>query len=498
MPTNTTYPNASQWTPLQAKTTNITLGSLAQKATGFAVGAIGSLSGIPQVAQIGQSFTNSSENYSPKSAYAVSALNALKSTNNVGIQYPDFRARKFPKDGVDTAIALSTKRVDGLAVSQRTLFDRSDAGNNKTAIRSGLYSATSISPYGPYSIFNLQTLYGWGDHDNPYALRNDFTAQSHVATQWDITLKNKNGDNPAYYKGNWEPTKNLLSKATPFRGDKVNVIDFSQRNLKDAYRWLPKPKIFGDASIFDKVGTTADLIKFFFTGPKLHAGNTTEEDDIIVFRAVIGSISDSFNASWNGFQLIGRGDQNFQYGGFTRDISIDFTVYATDRDEVKPIWRKLNALAGYTAPEYTKDNIALVAPWMRITIGDLFNQQAVIVKSVNYTLHSADTTWETNIEQDPQMMQTPHKVDVNLTLTPITDWLPQKGGKFYSLAKRFDGESGLPLPGNDNWLSDTKNNAELSQEQLTELTGNRDNNKDTTETGDRKSTSTTTPTGERD
>ena len=498
MPTNTTYPNASQWTPLQAKTTNITLGSLAQKATGFAVGAIGSLSGIPQVAQIGQSFTNSSENYSPKSAYAVSALNAMKSTNNVGIQYPDFRARKFPKDGVDTAIALSTKRVDGLAVSQRTLFDRSDAGNNKTAIRSGLYSATSISPYGPYSIFNLQTLYGWGDHDNPYALRNDFTAQSHVATQWDITLKNKNGDNPAYYKGNWEPTKNLLSKATPFRGDKVNVIDFSQRNLKDAYRWLPKPKIFGDASIFDKVGTTADLIKFFFTGPKLHAGNTTEEDDIIVFRAVIGSISDSFNASWNGFQLIGRGDQNFQYGGFTRDISIDFTVYATDRDEVKPIWRKLNALAGYTAPEYTKDNIALVAPWMRITIGDLFNQQAVIVKSVNYTLHSADTTWETNIEQDPQMMQTPHKVDVNLTLTPITDWLPQKGGKFYSLAKRFDGESGLPLPGNDNWLSDTKNNAELSQEQLTELTGNRDNNKDTTETGDRKSTSTTTPTGERD
>jgi len=475
MPTNTTYPNAAEWTPLQAKTTNITLGSLAQKATGFAVGTIGSLSGIPQVAQIGQSFTNSSENYSPKSAYAVSAVNALKSTNNVGIQYPDFRARKFPKAGVDTAIALSTKRVDGLAVSQRTLFDRSDAGNNKNAIRSGLYSATSISPYGPYSIFNLQTLYGWGDHDNPYALRNDFTAQSHVATQWSPGIVNDvstDESGPGNYKqdpGSWIPTKNILSKATPFRGDKVNVIDFSQRELKDAYRWLPKPKIFGDAAIFDKVGTTADLIKFFFTGPKLHAGNTTEEDDIIVFRAVIGSISDSFNASWSGFQLIGRGDRNFQYGGFTRDISIDFTVYATDRDEVKPIWRKLNALAGYTAPEYTTDNIALVGPWMRLTIGDLFNQQAVIVKSVNYTLHNADTTWETNIEQDPQMMQTPHKVDVNMTVTPITDWLPQKGGKFYSLAKRFDGKSGLPLPGNDNWLSDTRNNAELSVDELAKL-----------------------------
>ena len=513
MPTNTTYPNAAEWTPLQAKTTNITLGSLAQKATGFAVGAIGSLSGIPQVAQIGQSFTNSSENYSPKSAYAVSALNAMKSTNNVGIQYPDFRARKFPSKEADTAgasAALSTKRVDGLAVSQRTLFDKSGAGGGKNAIRSGLYSATSISPYGAYSIFNLQTLYGWGDHDNLYALRNDFTAQSHVATQWIPTpgisaaaamgLSQITGttfsEQPA--SGNWAPTKNLLSKATPFRGDKVNVIDFSQRNLTDAYRWLPKPKIFGaELPDFTKAGLTSDFIKFFFTGPTLIAGNEDDTDDIIVFRAVIGSISDSFNASWNGFQLIGRGDQNFQYGGFTRDVSFDFTVYATDRDEVKPIWRKLNALAGYTAPEYTKDNIALVAPWMRITIGDLFNQQAVIVKSVNYTLHNADTTWETNIEQDPQMMQTPHKVDVNMTVTPITDWLPQKGGKFYSLAKRFDKNSGLPLPGNDNWLSDTKNNAELSLDELAELTGNRDNNKDTTETGDRKSTSTTVATGEQ-
>jgi hypothetical protein len=537
MPTNTTYPNAAGWSagtyplkpgsimnastyvseeayrtslktlivtnqgpelwsPLQAKTTNITLGSLAQKATGFAVGSIGSLSGIPQVAQIGQSFTNSSENYSPKSAYAVAALNAMKSTNNIGIQYPDFRARKFPKAGAGTAAALSTKRVDGLAASLRTLLDKTNPDSGKDSLRSGLYSATSISPYGAYSIFNLQTLYGWGDHDNPYALRNDFTAQSHVAKQWipgTVTDATNKSGQFAYNQdpGSWEPTKNLLSKATPFRGDKVNVIDFSQQKLKDVYRWLPKPKIFGaELPDFTKAGLTADFIKFFFTGPKLNAGNEDDTDDIIVFRAIINSISDSFNASWNGFQLIGRGDQNFQYGGFSRDISIDFTVYATDRDEVKPIWRKLNALAGYTAPEYTTDNIALVAPWMRITIGDLFNQQAVLVKSVNYTLHSADTTWETNIEQDPEMMQTPHKVDVNLTLTPITDWLPQKGGKFYSLAKRFDGESGLPLPGNDNWLSDTKNNAELSQEQLAKLAGIQRENKDELNITDKDETNT--------
>ena len=34
------------------------------------------------------------------------------------------------------------------------------------------------------------------------------------------------------------------------------------------------------------------------------------------------------------------------------------------------------------------------------------------------------------------------------------------------MAKRHDGESGLPLPGNDNWLSDTRNNGQLSNEDL--------------------------------
>ena len=36
----------------------------------------------------------------------------------------------------------------------------------------------------------------------------------------------------------------------------------------------------------------------------------------------------------------------------------------------------------------------------------------------------------------------------------------------------------LPLPGNDNWLSDTKNNAELSQEQLAKLAKAQRENKD--------------------
>jgi hypothetical protein len=36
------------------------------------------------------------------------------------------------------------------------------------------------------------------------------------------------------------------------------------------------------------------------------------------FRAFLGPISDSYNANWNGFNYLGRGEQFYTYGGFTR------------------------------------------------------------------------------------------------------------------------------------------------------------------------------------
>jgi hypothetical protein len=207
-------------------------------------------------------------------------------------------------------------------------------------------------------------------------------------------------------------------------------------------------------------GTTQDFIKFYFTGPALHnnaAVGTT--DDIIVFRATLGSLSDSFQANWTPVNMIGRADPNYQYTGYSRDVSLDFTVYATDRDELKPIYRKLNALAGYMAPTYLKDSIAMQAPWMRLTIGDLFHQQPVILTALDYTLVDQDTTWEINIEKDPTMMEVPHKVTVRCSFTMISDFLPQKGGRFYSLAKEYD-SSGNPIAGNSNWLSDSLDNVD--------------------------------------
>jgi hypothetical protein len=93
------------------------------------------------------------------------------------------------------------------------------------------------------------------------------------------------------------------------------------------------------------------------------------------------------------------------------------------------------------------------SPWMRMTIGDLLVQQPVLINSLSYTLADGDTTWEINIEDDPTMMQAPHKVSVSLGLNVITDYLPEKNGKMYTLAKKFNSDA-QPKEGGDNWLSD--------------------------------------------
>ena len=352
-------------------------------------------------------------------------------------KYKDFRSFK------GLIFSPQSVRLDGASAATRNIRNF-DALGSATSIA---YAAASIVPGGAYTIFNLESTYGFGTHGDPNVLRRDFTTGTNVRTYWK--------ENPDHKGGKWVTTKNPAELATEFRGDKVNVIDFSKRKLKDVYNWKAP---WGDATnafnrFLGATDLTKDFIKFFFTGPKLNAGNINDEDDIIAFRATLDSLSDSHNAGWQAVSMIGRADPNYTYTGYTRDVGLGFTVYATSRDEMKPIWRKLNALAGYTAPDYGSKTIALKGPWMRITIGDLFYQQPAIVTSLSYTLVDADTTWEINIEDDPTMMQLPHKVSVQMSFNLLTDYLPEKGGRFYSLAKKYT-EDGVPKRGGHNWLSD--------------------------------------------
>jgi len=445
--------------------TNVSLASTAAKLLGVAANIVGSQTGIPQVAQIGQSFIGRFANNSLSSTYVTLPMERLVRPIP-GLKYADFRSvipiqgsvnsksltdSEFYKNSGEfekpsqLLAAATSRRIDGTASGLRGSW------------KSVAYAAAAISPIGAYTIFNLDgagsTGFGWGDHDNPYANRKDFTAMSHVATQWKRTKAIEGGKAST---GGYVSNINALAQRTAFRGDKVNVIDFGKRKLAGAYLWKPRSgnKLEKLADILsNKLNITQDFIKFFLTGPALYNGNIDAEDDIIVFRAAITGLTDSYTANWTPINMIGRADPNYHYSGFSRDVSLNFDIYATDRDEVKPIYRKLNALAGYTAPTYNTKSIVMEAPWMRLTIGDLYHQQPVVLTSLSYTF-AFDAPWEINLENDPDMMQVPLKIGVQCSFNMVSDYLPRKGGRFYTLAKQFN-ENSTPLEGNDNWLSDT-------------------------------------------
>jgi hypothetical protein len=445
--------------------TNQQLNNVKSAVNGLGSNAIGSIVGIPQVSQILNSVLTTNANDKISSTYSTLPLSKLY--NPIPESLSDFRTRLAtdPGNGSETNIASAINvRLDGLSAALR--------GSGVAA----MYATATAIPGGVYTLFNLngtsKSGFGWGDHGNPQALRTDFTARSHVATRWRVGIDSFTGDFAKYNrKGAFIATRNPVERVTPFRGDRVTVIDFGQRSLDNAYLWNPAAlKLPGEKALgkfLNKANLTQDFIKFFFTGPKLTMNPSSDaEDDIIVFRAIINTLSDSFQGNWTPQTFIGRADPNYQYTGYTRALSLDFVIVATDRDEMKPIYRKLNALAGYMAPTYVQDSIAMSGPWMRLTIGDLFHQTPVILTSLDYNLQDSDTTWEINIEKDPEMMQAPHKISVSCAFNIIGDVLPQKGGRFYSLAKQYDASS-QPIQGNDNWLSDSLDNSDaLTKQQL--------------------------------
>jgi len=450
--------NVNSLTMAGTKNSNKELGFKDLTKTGITA-AVGTM-GIPAVAPQINTLFEGAGLLDP--TYATVPLQNLnnKIAGGFPVRYIDFRTKKVSLKGKEfsevTGVAVQ-KRIDGASA-----ILRSDSPGFVSS-----YSALSATVGGPYVLWNLDTMFGWGQHDSPTAMRNDFTLRSNIASKWNKTkLKQIEKGNGRKLKHALEKTTNILETLTPFRGDRVNVIDFSTRKWDEIYRWLPgnaSDSNFEDA--YDKLtnvlganpyGTTKDFIKFFFTGPKLHAGAKDDADDVIVFRAILTSFSDQFSPSWNPVNLLGRADSSYHYGGYARSVDLGFTVYATDRDELKYIYRKLNGLAGYTAPEYNTDSFAMKGPWIRATIGDYFVSQPALIDSLSYTFVDSDTTWEINLENDRDMMQVTHKIDVSMGLTMITSYLPEKGGSMYTLAKEIQ-KDGRPQPGQvGSWLADSK------------------------------------------
>jgi len=237
--------------------------------------------------------------------------------------------------------------------------------------------------------------------------------------------------------------KNILSKAPDYKDknieQRVNLGDPGRRSkdvssytkgtgdilTRDLITAMP---LYQSNDIADHGGDRNDLVKFSIG---IIDNNNPKNRTYIHFRAFLDSMDDNYAAEWNSFKYMGRGENFFRYNGFTRTINLGWTVAAQSKEELIPMYQKLNFLASSLAPDYSADgymrgNLAV------ITVGGYLFDQPGIINSINYSVPT-ESPWEigindsvTNYGYDTSVKELPHIIKVTgFSFTPIHKFVPK-------------------------------------------------------------------------
>ena len=166
---------------------------------------------------------------------------------------------------------------------------------------------------------------------------------------------------------------------------------------------------------------TDDLIKFVFEAV---SNDDPSYSTAIFFRAfLLAGLTDNNSAQLNAFKYLGRGENFYTYQGFDRSVSFSFRVAAGSKNELRPMYNRLNTLLSQVYPDYSPITSVMRAPLIRMTIGDYLYRVPGFIESVNFTIDN-NTPWEINLDGD--LAQLPQVVDVAISFKPIMDILPRR------------------------------------------------------------------------
>jgi hypothetical protein len=172
-------------------------------------------------------------------------------------------------------------------------------------------------------------------------------------------------------------------------------------------------------------GYRNDLVKFSIG---IISNDNPNLRTYIHFRAFLDSMDDQYNAEWNGFKYMGRGENFYRYNGFTRTVNLGWTVAAQSKEELIPMYQKLNFLASSLTPDYSangymRGNLAV------LTVGGYLFEQPGIINSINYSVPT-ESPWEIGINDvggfDNSVKELPHIIKVTgFSFTPIHTFVPK-------------------------------------------------------------------------
>jgi len=149
------------------------------------------------------------------------------------------------------------------------------------------------------------------------------------------------------------------SRQYTYTGDKFSATNTNKLNTS-----------FTDAAPVDD-----QLFKFFLN---LIDPQSPGANNYLYWQAYVDNFSDNVNAQYDSFTYTGRGYPSYRYKGFTRAISLDFTIVAERPGQIIPIYTKLNTLIQNLAPNYGNSGY-IRGNFARLTFGDYLDDVPGII-----------------------------------------------------------------------------------------------------------------------
>ena len=144
-----------------------------------------------------------------------------------------------------------------------------------------------------------------------------------------------------------------------------------------------------------------------YKGDSLKVGDSTLDDydfitlkftsinkgESVNFRATISGLTETTTPTWDSAKFIGSPFPYWTYTGIERSVSFNFKVYSTTPLQHIAAWQRLNFLTSLAYPQAYNKGIAVIAPFLKITIGNLYKNQPCFISQLSYAVDDT-ATWE--------------------------------------------------------------------------------------------------------
>ena len=172
---------------------------------------------------------------------------------------------------------------------------------------------------------------------------------------------------------------------------------------------------------------TRDLIKFFIEAVD---NDDPGVSDTLFFRAYLSSFNDNYSSKWDSYNFVGNPEKFYNYNSFDRDISLSFIISANSKEELRPMYVKLNALISNLMPDYQKGNTRARAPYIKLNVGSYLNRVPGFIESLGIKWDT-EYPWEIGINKPDgtitkELQVLPHVLSIDLKFKPIHNFIPRK------------------------------------------------------------------------